>query len=130
VDQKPTKISVNRRKYIIFVGMPTKIAAENKFDENRLLFSYRRKRPIFVGFPKDDENRWSTDYLRRPRWPTTISAFIFVGPGGGPRKYLHLFSSATVADENSWPMYFRRPPTRPTKIHGTPHKTYFSTPFN
>jgi hypothetical protein len=49
--RKPTKQA-------IFVGMTTKIAAENMFDENRQLFLwYRRKWPIFVGFPKADENR-------------------------------------------------------------------------
>jgi hypothetical protein len=43
---------------------------------------------------------------------------IFVGLGGGRRKYVpRLFSSATTgADENMFPGYFRRPPLRPTKI--------------
>jgi hypothetical protein len=42
VGQKPTKISVNRRKYTIFVG-----AAENKFDENNL-FSSASPRPTKI----------------------------------------------------------------------------------
>jgi hypothetical protein len=64
-----------------------KIAAENKFDENRQLFpsvptktTYFRRLPqgrrkyvvgwVFVSASVADENR---SYFRRPRWPTKIA---------------------------------------------------------
>jgi hypothetical protein len=57
---KPTKIAYFRRPKI----SSTKIG--NYFRR------YRRKRLIFVGFPKADENSWSADYFRRPLRPTKI----------------------------------------------------------
>jgi hypothetical protein len=78
---------------------------------------YRRKIPIFVGFPKADENSWSTDYIRRPGGgrrqyaqaifvsqvgPPKIRARYFLRPAHGRRKYVpRIFSSATTeGDEN------------------------------
>jgi uncharacterized coiled-coil protein SlyX len=97
----PSPESSHYRKRLNFRGpkthenkpKPTKIAAENKFDENRWLFASAPtkigSRPsIFVGCWWPTKIR--ADYFRRPRWwPTKIAwENIFVGHHRGRRKLM------------------------------------------
>jgi hypothetical protein len=86
--QKPTKISINRQK-----GYFRRHADEN----SRRKYIRRKYATIFVGTDVNDLFSSAS-----PR-PTKIGARrgSFVGPGGR-RKYGALFSSASVAHENSW----------------------------
>jgi hypothetical protein len=96
--RKPTKIHYFRRQ--------TDENSRRKISSTKIgnyLRRYRRKWFIFVGFPKADDNSWSADYFRRPRWSTKIGAWFSSAPVVADENSWAVFSSAcNEADENSW----------------------------